>query len=81
MVSTLNEPLWSTPLPSGQTKRPSPMAAMPGMMRGVTLAMTRVSPRTLNTRTVSPFLMPRGPASSGLIHTIWREASSTSTLP
>ena len=45
------------------------IATTPGMILGVTLAATRTSPRPLNTRTASPFLMPRPCASSGLIHT------------
>ncbi len=61
---------------------PWPMALTPGMMRGVTFASIRTSPRLLKTRTVSPFLMPRFSASTGLSHTSWRQAAfSTSTLP
>lgn len=52
----------------------------PGMMREVTRAMICTSPRSLNTRRVSPFWMPRDSASMGLIHRQWRQACWSSSI-
>ena len=47
---------------------PSGRETTPGMMRGVTLARTKDTPRLLYTLTLSPNRMPRARASTGLIH-------------
>ena len=54
---------------SGAYHAPCIIEATPGMMRGVTVANIRISPRLLVTFTLSPFLIPRAAASMGLIQT------------
>jgi hypothetical protein len=48
--------------------RPLVLATTPGRTWSVTSTSATNAPRSLNTRTVCPFLMPRAAASEGFIH-------------
>src|SRR4030095_11295660 len=68
-VSTFAQPRVSAPEASGVNHAPSLMETTPGAMRSVTRAGSRVTPRPLKTRTISPSATPRAAASATLIQT------------